>query len=82
MRITITLDDALAESLEKAADADGRSVSNFVARLIEEEFSARAAVHDVREAAEATAAIVGSERVLAVLGDMKSGVYAAAGGAV
>jgi hypothetical protein len=83
MRVSISLDDGIGERLEAAAASEKRSVSSFVALLIEREFAEQTAIESVRVAASAAAEIAGPERVLEALRELKAGAYvtaAAAGG--
>lgn len=67
MRVSITLEDAVADQLEKAAAKEKRSVSSFVALLIEREFEAKSAAEMVSLEANAAAEIVGHEKTLSTL---------------
>lgn len=80
MRVTFSVEDPVGEQLEAAAAADKRSVSSFVALLIEREFAAKNAAASVAQAAAAAAEIVGPDRVLTALKGLKEDAYAGAGG--
>ena len=78
MRVTFSVEDQVGEQLEAAAAADKRSISSFVARLVEREFAAKADAAAIQSAAATAAEIAGTERVLGVLNGLKEEAYAGA----